>query len=225
VAERIRLAAQFGGLDAAEQQHLADTGNLSAELADHLIENLIGTMNIPLGVATNLRIDGVDRLVPMATEESSVIAAVCNAARQCYDNGGFTTSMSGTRMIAQVQLLDVPDAQHARLRIVERIDDIRAICDECDPMLVKLGGGFRELEVRIIETRSGPMVITHLIVDTRDAMGANAVNTMAEALAPRIAAWTGGRTRLRILSNLADRRVAPARRTRRPADSRGGPAR
>lgn len=222
IAERIAAVAEFAGLTDEEQAHLADTGNLPPETADHLIENVVGTMNVPVGVATNMRIDGRDRLIPMATEESSVVAAVCNAARQCYDNGGFTTSMSGTRMIAQVQLLDVPDAQHARLRIVERIDDIRAICDECDPMLVKLGGGFRELEVRIIETRSGPMVITHLIVDTRDAMGANAVNTMAEALAPRIAAWTGGRTSLRILSNLADRRLARARCTWRLADI-GGP--
>jgi hydroxymethylglutaryl-CoA reductase len=223
VAERIRLAAQFGGLDAADEQHLADTGNLSAELADHLIENVIGTMNIPLGVATNMRIDGVDRLVPMATEESSVVAAVCNAARQCYDNGGFTTSMSGTLMIAQIQLVDSPDPQHARIRILERIDDIRTACDACDPVLVQLGGGFRELEVRVIETRGGPMVITHLIVDTRDAMGANAVNTMAEKIAPSIAAWTGGRTYLRILSNLADRRLARARCTWR-SDDIGGTA-
>jgi hydroxymethylglutaryl-CoA reductase len=223
VAERIRLAGEFGGLDIAEQQHLADTGNLPTELADHLIENLIGTMNIPLGVATNMRIDGVDRLIPMATEESSVIAAVCNAARQCYDNGGFTTSMSGTLMIAQIQLVDAPDPQHARIRILERIEDIRTACNACDPILVQLGGGFRELEVRVIETRSGPMVITHLIVDTRDAMGANAVNTMAEKIAPSIAAWTGGRTCLRILSNLADRRLARARCTWR-CDSIGGAA-
>jgi hydroxymethylglutaryl-CoA reductase len=180
-------------------------------------------MNIPLGVATNMRIDGVDRLIPMATEESSVIAAVCNAARQCHGNGGFTTSMSGTLMIAQIQLVDVTDPQHARIRILERLEDIRAACDACDPILVQLGGGFRDLEVRVIETRSGPMVITHLIVDTRDAMGANAVNTMAEKIAPSIAAWTGGRTSLRILSNLADRRLARARCTWR-CDDIGGAA-
>ncbi len=114
-------------------------------------------------------------------------------------------------MIAQIQLVDMPDPQHARICILERIDEIRAICDDCDPVLVKLGGGFRELEVRVLDSRSGPMVITHIIVDTRDAMGANAVNTMAEKLAPSIAAWTGGRTYLRILSNLADRRLARAR--------------
>lgn len=211
VAERIERVAQFAHLSAEDQALLAQTGNLSAETADHMIENFVGTMNIPMGVATNLRIDGRDRLVPMATEESSVVAAVCNAARQSYDAGGFVTSMSGTQMIAQIQLTGVSDPQHARIRILERLEDIRAMCDACDPVLVKLGGGFRDLEVRVLASRGGDMVITHLIVDTRDAMGANAVNTMAEKLAPHIAQWTSGTTNLRILSNLADRRLARAR--------------
>jgi len=211
VAERIERVAQFAGLSSEDQAQLAQTGNLSVETADHMIENFVGTMNIPMGVATNLRIDGRDRLVPMATEESSVVAAVCNAARQSYEAGGFTTSMSGTLMIAQIQLTGVSDPQHARVCILEKIDDIRSMCDSCDPVLVKLGGGFRDLEVRVLDTRGGVMVITHLIVDTRDAMGANAVNTMAEKLAPHIAQWTSGTTNLRILSNLADRRLARAR--------------
>lgn len=211
VAQRIERVAHFAGLGAEDQAHLAQTGNLPAETADHMIENFVGTMNIPMGVATNLRVDGRDRLVPMATEESSVVAAVCNAARQSYDAGGFVTSMSGTQMIAQIQLTGVSDPQHARVRILERLEEIRAMCDACDPVLVKLGGGFRDLEVRVIDTRGGVMVITHLIVDTRDAMGANAVNTMAEKLAPHIAQWTSGTTNLRILSNLADRRLARAR--------------
>ena len=138
---------------------------------------------------------------------------MCNAARQSYEAGGFVTSMSGTLMIAQIQLTEVRDPQHARLCILERKAEVQAICDACDPVLLKLGGGFRELEVRVLDTRGGPMVITHIVVDTRDAMGANAVNTMAEKLAPQIAAWTGGRTNLRILSNLADRRLARARCT------------
>lgn len=221
VQGRVAAVAAFAGLDAAEQAHLLNAGNLPAETADHLIENYIGTMNIPVGIATNMRIDGRDRLVPMATEESSVVAAVCNAARQCYDNGGFTTSMSGSLMIAQIQLVSVSDPHHARMRILEQREHIHARCDECDPILVKLGGGFRDLEVRILETRGGVMVITHLVVDTRDAMGANAVNTMAEQIAPLIAAWTGGRTNLRILSNLADRRLARARCTWRTADIGG----
>ncbi|MCM5681843.1 hydroxymethylglutaryl-CoA reductase, degradative [Schlegelella sp. S2-27] len=221
IAGRIDSVARFAQLDAAEKAHLADTGNLPPELADHMIENVVGTLNIPVGIATNLRIDGCDRLVPMATEESSVVAAVCNAARQCYDSGGFTTSMSGMLMIAQVQLTGVSDPQHARLRILEREAEIRELCNACDPVLVRLGGGFRELEVRVIDTIAGPMVIVHLIVDTRDAMGANAVNTMAERLAPHLAQWTGATSRLRILSNLADRRVARARCTWKLADIGG----
>lgn len=211
LAQRIESVAKFAGLGGDDRALLLDTGNLPVELADHLIENFIGTMNIPVGIATNMKVDGRDRLIPMATEESSVVAAVCNAARQCYDSGGFVTSMSGTEMIAQIQLTQVSDPQHARLKILEREEEIRALCNDCDPILVKLGGGFTGLEVRVIDTRGGAMVIAHLIVDTRDAMGANAVNTMAEKVAPHMAEWTQGRGNLRILSNLADRRLARAR--------------
>lgn len=207
--ERLDLVASFAGLDPATAAHLADMGNLSPPLADKMIENVIATMNVPIGIATNVKVDGEDVLIPMATEESSVVAAVCNAARQTYD-AGFTTSVSGTLMIAQVQAVEVPDPYAARLRLLEKRDEIKAICDACDPLLVKLGGGFRDVEVRILDTLGGPMVITHLIVDTRDAMGANAVNTMAEKIAPHIATWSGGRVFLRILSNLADRRLARA---------------
>jgi len=221
VPARVDAVAHFAGLNEADKAHLLNTGNLPLELASHLIENVIGTMNIPIGIATNMKINGRDRLIPMATEESSVVAAVCNAARQCYDQGGFITSMSGTEMIAQIQLTHVRDPQNARISILERKEEIRALCDACDPVLVKFGGGFRDLEVRVLETRGGAMVITHLIVDTRDAMGANAVNTMAEKIAPEIAAWTGGRTNLRILSNLADRRLARARCVWRTADLGG----
>ena len=208
--ERLDLVAAFAGLDADAVAHLANMGNLAPQLADKMIENVVGTMNVPIGIATNLKIDGEDVLVPMATEESSVVAAVCNAARQNYDTG-FTTSVSGTLMIAQVQAVGISDPHAARLRLLEKRDEIRAICDGCDPLLVKLGGGFRDLEVRILDTLGGAMVVTHLIVDTRDAMGANAVNTMAEKIAPHVADWTGGRVFLRILSNLADRRLARAR--------------
>ncbi|CAN5480249.1 hydroxymethylglutaryl-CoA reductase, degradative [soil metagenome] len=207
--ERLDLVAAFASLDPATAAHLADMGNLSPQLADKMIENVVATMNVPIGIATNVKVDGEDVLIPMATEESSVVAAVCNASRQTYD-AGFTTSVSGTLMIAQVQAVDVSDPYAARLRLLEKRDEIKEICDACDPLLVKLGGGFRDVEVRILDTLGGPMVITHLIVDTRDAMGANAVNTMAEKLAPHIAAWSGGRVFLRILSNLADRRLARA---------------
>lgn len=208
--ERLQLVAAFAGLDPAATEGLANTGSLDLDLADRLVENVVGSMNIPLGIATNMKVDGEDLLIPMATEESSVVAAVCNAARQCYEAGGFSTSMSGTLMIAQIQTIDVADPHAARMRILERRDDIKAVCDACDPILLTFGGGFRDLDVRVLDTLSGPMLITHLIVDTRDAMGANAVNTMAEKIAPHIAEWTGGRVYLRILSNLADRRLARA---------------
>lgn len=221
LAERLRHVRDFAGLDPSHAEHLALPSNIDGHLADHMIENMIGSIAIPVGIATNLRIDGNDVLVPMATEESSVIAAVGNSARQCYDNGGFTTSMSGTLMIAQIQLLNLTDPAAARVRILERRAEIEAICNDCDPMLVRFGGGFRDVEVRLIDAPSGIMVITHIIVDTKDAMGANAVNTMAERLAPRLGEWTGGRPLLRILSNLADRRVARARATWRCEDIGG----
>ena len=207
----MQLVSQLTHLDAADQTLFANCGNLPQDVGNHMIENFVGTMTIPVGIATNMKVDGKDVLIPMATEESSVVAAVCNAARQAYEHGGFTTSMSGTQMIAQIQLVSISDPAHARICILEKKEEVRAICDACDPLLIKLGGGFRDLEVRVIDTRSGPMVITHIIVDTLDAMGANAVNTMAEKLAPSIAQWTGGKTYLRILSNLADRRLARAR--------------
>ena len=208
---RLSSVAKFAGLKAATKAQFADTGNLPPEIAERLIENVIGTMNVPIGVATNVIVDGRDVLVPMATEESSVVAAVCNAAKQCRNTGGVRTSNAGPLMIAQIQLIDIPDAQTTRQKILERKAEIAEICNAVDPLLVELGGGFHDIEVRVLETRGGAMVISHLIVDTRDAMGANAVNTMAEKLAPHIAKWTGGRSHLRILTNLADRRLARAR--------------
>ncbi len=210
---RLNMLKERCNLDPETVQAMLNTGNLPADTADHLIENVISTMNIPVGIATNMKVDDNDVLVPMATEESSVVAAVCNAARQCYDNGGFTTSMSGSQMIAQIQLVNITNPQFCRICILEQKAQIKKLCDDCDPILLSLGGGLQDIEVRIIDSNIGPMVITHLIVDTRDAMGANAVNTMAEKLAPLIEQWTGGKVYLRILSNLADRRLARARAT------------
>ncbi|WP_341666878.1 hydroxymethylglutaryl-CoA reductase, degradative [Alcaligenes sp. SDU_A2] len=221
--ERLQKTADFAGLDADAVTHLRNMGNLDPALADRLIENVVGTMNIPLGIATSLKIDAQDYLIPMATEESSVVAAVSNAARQCYDHQGFQTSMSGTFMIAQIQLVQSPNPHDSRLRILERKDEIRSLCNECDPILVQMGGGFHDLNVRVLQTEGGPMVITHIVVDTKDAMGANAVNTMAETLAPHIERWTGGKVYLRILSNLADQRLARARAVW-TCEAIGGPA-
>ena len=211
--DRLARVAEIRGLDKAAQAHLRNTGNLEMATANAMIENVIGTVNIPLGIATNLIIDGEETLVPMATEESSVVAAVSNAARQCRGSGGIHTSTSGALMIAQVQLVNVANPEYARQKILEHRAEIEAICNDTDPVLLRFGGGFRDLEVRVLQGRRGPMVVTHLIVDTGDAMGGNAVNSMAEAVAPSIASWTGGQTYLRILSNLADRRLVRARAT------------
>ena len=175
VEQRIDHVAAFADLGDEHRRQLAVPSNMDTHLADHMIENMITTIAIPVGIATNMRVDGRDVLVPMATEESSVVAAVGNSARQCYESGGFTTSMSGTEMIAQIQLLGVPDPARARLLILERRAEIERICNACDPILVSLGGGFRDLDVRRIDTPAGSMVITHIVVDTRDAMGANTV--------------------------------------------------
>lgn len=221
VEQRIERVAAFAELGDEHRRQLAAPSNVDAHLADHMIENMVTTIAIPVGIATNMQVDGRDVLVPMATEESSVVAAVGNSARQCRGSGGFVTSISGSNMIAQIQLLGIPDPRRARLVILERQAEVERICNACDPMLVRLGGGFRELDVRIVDTPGGAMLVTHIIVDTRDAMGANAVNSMAERLAPELAGWTGGRALLRILSNLADRRVVRARATW-PCEEIGG---
>lgn len=151
MSERLNKVMEVAGLDRSVEAQLSNTGNLEASVVDSMIENAVGTMNIPLGVATNMIVDGEDVLIPMATEESSVVAAVCNAARQCRDSGGFTTSLSGSLMIAQVQLIDVSNPEFARLQILENKERIREICDQTDPVLLKHGGGYRDLEVRVLE--------------------------------------------------------------------------
>lgn len=200
------------GIDAAVAKAFVDSSAADFSLADAMVENAIGTFNIPLGVATNLIVDGVDVLVPMATEESSVIAAVGNGARQCRDSGGVRTANVGSCMIGQIQITNVDNPYGIAAELYRHVDDIRGICNDCDPMLVSLGGGFTDMQVRILDT-AVPMVVLHLIVDTQDAMGANAINTMAETLAPHIEQWTGGKVGLKILSNLADRRTVRATAT------------
>jgi hydroxymethylglutaryl-CoA reductase len=176
-----------------------------------MVENVIGMFQVPLGIATNFVIDGQEVLIPMATEEPSVIAAASNGARMAREGGGFVTTSTGPVMRAQIQATGIVDPYSARQAILHHKDELVKMANEKDPMLVRFGGGVKEIEVQVIESRLGPMVVTHLIVDCRDAMGANAVNTMAEALAPRIEQITGGRVYLRIISNLADLRLARAR--------------
>lgn len=210
VADRLKEVAEFANLSDAEQAMLTNTGALSLDVADHMIENVVGGMALPFGVGVNFTVNGKDYLIPMAVEEPSVVAAVSNMARLARKTGGFVCSNTGAIMRAQIQVVDVADPHMARLRILQKKDALIADANKMDPMLVKVGGGARDIEVHILETIAGTMLIVHLIVDTRDAMGANAVNTMAEALAPQIEGLSGGRVVLRILSNLADLRLARA---------------
>lgn len=209
--ERMKEVAEFCGLTQEEQAILKDANSLDMDTADHMIENVIGRYTYPLGVAINFVINGKDYVIPMASEEPSVLAACSNAAKMARPGGGFTTDYTGNIMISQIQLLDVPTPHYAKGKILEHKAQIAEICNAKDPVLVSLGGGVKDVEVRILDSIVGPMVIVHLLVDTGDAMGANAVNTMAEAVAPFLEELTGGRAELRILSNLADRRLARAR--------------
>lgn len=213
VEDRLKEVVEFTGITEEEQAILQDANSLSMDTADHMIENVIGRFSLPLAVAINFTINGEDKVIPMVSEEPSVVAACTNAAKMARVAGGFTTNSLGTIMISQIQLLDVPAPFIAKNIILEHKQEILDICNEKDPVLVKFGGGAKDLEVRVIDSQAGPMVVVHLLVDTLDAMGANAVNTMAEAVAPFIENITGGTAELRILSNLADHRLVTARAT------------
>ena len=207
---RRELLKEATSLTDDEIKALANTGSLPAETADHMIENVVGGYTYPLGIATNFRINDKDYLVPMALEEPSVVAAASNAAKMARVKGGFKVSNTGPVMIGQIQVVNVPKPESAKARLLERKGDILKKANDQDPMLVSLGGGAKDLNVKVLATMKGPMVIAELIVNTGDAMGANAVNTMAEAVAPLVEETTGGRVFLRIISNLADRRLVRA---------------
>ncbi|WP_342532808.1 hydroxymethylglutaryl-CoA reductase, degradative [Lysinibacillus sp. FSL R5-0849] len=209
VEERVKLIAEKSKLTNEEVEAL--NSGISLELADAMVENVIGHISIPLGVAANFKVNGKEVFIPMATEEPSVIAAASNAARAAYELGGIFTSSSGTVMRGQIQVLNIDDPHAARAKIFEHKDEIIEHCNAKDPTLVKLGGGVKDVEVHLIDTAKETMVVVHLIVDTKDAMGANAVNTMAESVSPLIERITNGRVVLRIISNLADKRIVRAR--------------
>ena len=189
-----------------------DDGGIDLSVADTMIENAVGTFALPLGVALNFLIDDRDVVVPMAIEEPSVVAGASFMAKLARAGGGFTAETSEPLMIGQMQVVAVPDVAAAELALAQNKARILELANQIDPVLVRLGGGARDLEVRRIdESPIGRFIVVHLIYDTRDAMGANAVNTACETLAPTIEQITGGRVHLRILSNLADRRLARAR--------------
>ena len=208
--ERLKIVRDFANLTDEEVSIISNTGALSVDQANRMIENVVGTMPLTLGIAVNFLINGSDYLIPMAIEEPSVVAAASNAAKMARQRGGFTTSSTDPVMIGQIQLTGVADPETAKSAILKRKTEIIELCNSKDPILVKYGGGARDVEVRVISTGRGPMVITHILVDCRDAMGANAVNTMAEAAAPLIESITGGKVYLRIISNLAKHRLARA---------------
>ena len=208
--ERRTILKKVTSLTDDEIRTLASTGGLPPDIADHMIENVVGGFTFPLGIATNFRINGRDYLVPMALEEPSVVAAASNAAKMARVKGGFTVTNTGPVMIGQIQVVNVPKPETAKSKLLARKSEILKKANDQDPMLVSLGGGAKDLNAKVLSTIKGPMVITELMVNTGDAMGANAVNTMAEAVAPMVEEITGGRVLLRIISNLADRRLVRA---------------
>jgi len=213
VAERRAFVQEWAGLTADEARAFEFPPGLDPALVDRMIENVIGVMPLPLGIATNFRINGKDYLIPMAIEEPSVVAAASNSAKLARLTGGFHAQSTAPVMIGQVQILNVPDPSAARLRILHEKDALLAAANAKDPVLVKFGGGAKDLEVRILPSPRGTLLVVHLLVDARDAGGMNAVNTMVEALGPEFARLSGGRVVLRIISNLAIHRLARARAT------------
>lgn len=207
LAQRADLIAQWAGLSAAERAALTGENGLDAAQADHMVENAVGVYALPLGIATNFRVNQRDYLIPLAIEEPSVIAAVSNAARLFRAGGGFTAGSDEPVMIGQVQVLDLDDPEAAGQAVLAHRDQLLATADSVSASIVRRGGGARDIEVRAI-AGPPPMLIVHLLYDCRDAMGANTINTAVEHLGPQIEALTGGRVNLRILSNLSDRRKA-----------------
>jgi hydroxymethylglutaryl-CoA reductase len=209
--ERVERVARWAELTEDEAAVLRGAMGLDLARADQMIENVVGLHSLPLGIAVNFAVNGRDVLVPMAIEEPSVVAGASFTAKLARAGGGFRATTTAPEMIGQLQVLDVADPWSARFDLLAARDELLELADETDPVIVRFGGGARDLEVRVFEqTAVGPMLVVHLIFDCRDAMGANAVNTACESLAPRIEQITGGRVMLRILSNLADRRLARA---------------
>jgi hydroxymethylglutaryl-CoA reductase len=208
--ERLAKIRDYAGLTQEETSLLENTGSLPLNVADHMVENLIGVFPEPMGIAVNFQINGKDYLIPMATEEPSVIAAASYAAKMIREGGGFHTSSTSPIMIGQIQVVNLRNAQDAKKQLLKSKAQILKKANDQDPVLNSLGGGAKNLEARVIKTKLGQMLIIHLFVDCRDAMGANAVNTMAEAVSPLIEQLTGGHVYLRIISNLAVKRLAKA---------------
>ena len=205
--ERLGVVADFSQLSQDELKIIEDaTGGISFEKADNMIENAIGTFSLPLGIATNFRINGKDYLIPMVIEESSVIAASSKAAKTARIHDGFKAEADESYSIGQIQVVDT-DVQAAIPKIIGASHDILNLANEQSNTLSKLGKGAKEISCKDIETDSGHMLIVELLIDVGDAMGANVTNTMCEAVAPMIEKLSGGKTLLRILSNYSTKRM------------------
>ena len=200
----------FGGLADEDIDAIYSMNGLPRDLADRMIENVIGAIQVPVGVATNFVVNGKERLVPMAIEEPSVVAAASNAARMTKAKGGFHAQATRPVMVGQIQVTGVPDPHSAAQRVMAESQKLIEMCNSTNPTLVKVGGGALGLAARVIDTIRGSMVIVEIEVDCRDAMGANTVNTMAETIAPLVESLAGGKVRLRIITNLAVKRLARA---------------
>lgn len=212
--ERARFLEDRAGLTAAEVAALTGESGLTLEQADHMVENAVGLHALPLGIAQNFVVNGRAVLVPMVVEEPSVVAGASFMAKLARGGGGFTAHTTAPEMIGQMQMIHLDNPSLARLKIYEHQDELLEEASKTDPVLSRYGGGPRGLEVRLIEQSAiGPFLVLHLIYDVRDAMGANAINTAMERLASRVEEITGGKVHLRILSNLADRRLARVRCT------------
>ncbi len=212
--ERVAKLAELCGLTDEEVASLHAAGALPMETADQMIENAVGVLGLPLGVGLNFTINGKDYLVPMAVEEPSVVAAVSLAAKIVRESGGFTADADDSLMIGQIQVVSYGDPKRAEAAVLAKKEEILELANSFHPAMQRRGGGARDLEVRILPAPEGPegepLFVVHLIIDTQDAMGANLINTVAEGVAPFIEELTGGKVYLRILSNLADRRLARA---------------
>jgi hydroxymethylglutaryl-CoA reductase len=208
--QRLAAVKEFADLTDEETELLQNTGSLPMDLADRMIENVVGAFPVPLGIGTNFLINKRDYLIPMAIEEPSVVAAASYAAKMARDGGGFHTSSTPPIMIGQIQVVNVKDPYAARMRVIQSKDEILKKANEQDPVLVSAGGGAKDVEAKIISTTQGQMLIVEMQVDCRDAMGPNAVNTMAEAVAPMIERIANGHVYLRIVSNLATKRLVRA---------------
>ncbi|MBX3081397.1 MAG: hydroxymethylglutaryl-CoA reductase, degradative [Anaerolineae bacterium] len=207
--ERMALLAQWAGLDTSDQAILLGMTGLSATQADQMIENVIGIYSLPMGIATNFLINSKDYLIPMVVEEPSVVAACSFAAKLARAGGGFLAGADAPIMIGQIQVLDVDNVYSAAGKVWDIRERILTEANDPTSSIVKRGGGARDIELRpFLSSSAGPMLVVHLLYDCRDAMGANAINTACERIAPLIAEATGGRVNLRILSNLTDRRKA-----------------